>query len=58
MGLKYVKPTIEAVSLLTEECLAEGSRYGHWGSPNCTDTLCINDPYWKSACYADSIPTC
>lgn len=52
MTQKYVKPTIEAVSLLTEECLAGGSRYGNWGSPNCTDQQCVNEQYWKSPCYA------
>lgn len=52
MALKYVKPTIEAVTLLTEECLAEGSRWANWGSPACEDNACENNPYWKSPHYA------
>lgn len=54
VALKYVKPTIEAVVLLTEECLAAGSRYGHWGSPACVDLPCVNDQYWKSPNYVQN----
>ena len=36
MLLKYIKPNIEKVDFMPEECWATCSS-GYWGSPNCND---------------------
>ncbi|HEX3027728.1 MAG TPA: hypothetical protein VHT34_00125 [Clostridia bacterium] len=49
MALKYIKPVIEKVELLTEECLAEGGSTCHtyWGSPQCgKDNPVYYTPGW------------